>query len=161
MVTDYDFNSVRRTVCDWYISQLPTLEAKKEAIVQLLEDVERVKSDGEWYMKLSAYDALYSMSEELGMNFVRRLLERGAHSNFYEIRAHCYKYLLPLFDDVAYGEGCLNDTSKKVRETVVRTALSDTEMDRGTRLRLLAVITAKKLQLTKKQKGRLKNLLEQ
>ena len=161
MVTDYDFNSVRRTVCDWYISQLPTLEVKKEAIVQLLEDVDCVKSDGDWYMKLSAYDTLYSMSEELGTNFVRRLLERGTHSNFYEIRAHCYKYLLLLFDDAAYVEGCLNDTSKKVRETVVRTALSGTEMDSSTRLRLSEIIKEKKLKLTKKQKGRLKNLLEQ
>ncbi len=41
-VIDIDFNYVRRQVCDWYISQLATLEEKKEAIVQLLEDVESV-----------------------------------------------------------------------------------------------------------------------
>ena len=112
-------------------------------------------------MKLSAYDASYSMSEELGTNFVRRLLERGSHSNFYEIRAHCFKYLLLLSDDAAYVEACLNDTSKKVRETVVRTALSGTEMDSSTRLRLSEIIKEKKLELTEKQKGRLKKLLEQ
>ena len=160
-VTDHDFNSVRRTVCDWYISQLETLEEKKEAIVQLLEDVGDVKDDGDWYMKLSAYDASYSLSGKLDTSLVRRLLERGTHSNFYEIRAHCYKYLLLLFDDAAYVEGCLNDTSKKVRETVVRTALSGTEMDGSTRLRQAEIIKDKNLKLTKKQRGRLKNLLEQ
>jgi hypothetical protein len=160
-VTDHDFNPVRRTVCDWYISQLSTLEEKKEAIVQLLENVDNVKSDDVWHMKKGAYEALYSMSEELDANFVRQLLERGSHSNFYEIRAHCYKYLFLLFDVDAYVEGCLNDTSKKVQETVVRTALSNTEMDRGTRLRLAEIIKAKKLKLTKKQKERLKNLLEE
>lgn len=45
-VIDFDFNCVRRQVCDWYISQLATLEEKKEAIVLLLEGVENVKSDG-------------------------------------------------------------------------------------------------------------------
>lgn len=70
-VIDFDFNCVRRQVCDWYISQLPTLEDKKDAIVQLLEDVGCVKSDdGDKYMKLNVYDALYSMSKELGTNFV-------------------------------------------------------------------------------------------
>jgi hypothetical protein len=157
---DFDFNCVRRQVCDWYISQLATLEEKKEAIVQLLEDVASVKSDGDKYMKLSAYDALYSMSEELDTNFVRQLLERCTHSNLGDIRAHCYKYLFLLFDDPAYVEACLNDTTKKVRETVVRTALSGTEMDSSTRLRLSEIIKEKKLKLTKKQKGRLKNLLE-
>lgn len=88
-----------------------------------------------------------------------RLLERGIHSNLGDIRAHCYKYLLLLFDDAAYVEACLNDTSKKVRETVVRTALSGTEMDSSTRLRLSEIIKEKKLKLTKKQRGRLKNLL--
>ncbi|MCW3133448.1 MAG: hypothetical protein N2V78_03870 [Methanophagales archaeon] len=57
-VIDFDFNCVRRRVCDWYISQLPTLEDKKDAIVQLLEGVENVEPYGK-YMKLSAYDALY------------------------------------------------------------------------------------------------------
>ena len=57
-----------------------------------------------------------------------------------------------------YVERHLNDTTKKVRETVVRAALSGTEMDSGTRLQLLEIITAKKLQLTKKKRGRLKNL---
>lgn len=158
-VIDFDFNCVRRQVCDWYISQLATLEDKKEAIVQLLEDVDIVKSDGDKYMKLSAYDALYSMSEDLGTNFVRRLLEQGIHSNLSDIRAHCYKYLFLLFGDAAYVEACLNDTSKKVRETVVRTALSGTEMDSSTRLRLAEIIKEKKLKLTKKQTGRLKKLI--
>ena len=159
-VIDFDFNCVRRQVCDWYISQLATLEEKKEAIVQLLEDVESVKPVGDMYMKLSAYDASYSMSEGLGTNFVRQLLERGSHSNLADIRAHCYKYLLLLFDDAAYVEGCLNDTSKKVRETVVKAALSETKTNSNTRLRLAEAIKEKKLKLTKKQKGRLKNLLE-
>jgi|GEM_PF-4384572 len=160
-VIDFDFNCVRRQVCDWYISQLATLEEKKEAIVQLLEDLESVKSEGDKYMKLSAYDALYSLSEELGTNLVRQLLDRGTRSNLGGIRAHCYKYLLLLFDDTAYVEACLNDMSKKVRETVVRTTLSGTEMGSSTRLRLAEIIKEKKLKLTKKQKGRLKNLLEQ
>ena len=160
-VFDFDFNCVRRQVCDWYISQLPTLEAKKVAIVLLLEGVENVKSDGGKYMKLSAYDASYSLSGDLGTNFVRQLLERGSHSNIADIRAHCFKYLLLLFDDLDYVEACLNDTSKKVRETVVRSALSGTEMGRSTRLRLSEAIKEKNLKLTKKQKGRLKNLLEQ
>ena len=158
---DFNFNCVRRQVCDWYISQLPTLEEKKDAIMQLLEDVENVKSDGDKYLKLSAYDALYSLTEELDPKFVRQLLERGLQSNLGDIRAHCYKYLFLLFDDATYVEGCLNDTTKKVRETVVRTALSGTKMDPGTRLRLAEIIKAKKLKLTKKQKGRLRNLLEQ
>jgi hypothetical protein len=159
-VIDFDFNCVRRQVCDWYISQLPTLEAKKEAIVLLLDGVANVKSDGGKYMKLSAYDASYSMSEALGTNFVRQLLERGTPSNLADIRAHCFKYLLLLFDNLDYVEACLNDTSKKVRETVVRSALSGTEMGRSTRLRLSEIIKEKNLKLTKKQKGRLKNLLE-
>jgi hypothetical protein len=158
---DFNFNCVRRQVCDWYISQLPTLEKKKDAIMQLLEDVENVKSDTDKYMKLSAYDAIYSLSDELDPNFVRQLLERGLQSNLGDIRAHCYKYLFLLFDDAAYVEGCLNDTTKKVRETVVRTALSGTKMDASTRLQLSEIIKAKKLKLTKKQKGRLRNLLKQ
>lgn len=158
-IIDFDFNCVRRQVCDWYISQLATLEDKKEAIVQLLESVENVNV-GDKYMKLSAYDALYSMSDESDTNFVRQLLDQGIHSNLGDIRAHCYKYLFLLFDDAAYVEACLNYTSKKVRETVVRTALSGTEMDSSTRLRLSEIIKEKKLKLTKKQKGRLKNLLE-
>jgi hypothetical protein len=158
---DFNFNCVRRQVCDWYISQLPTLEEKKDAIMQLLEDVENVKSDGDKYMKLSAYDALYSLSEELDPNFVRQLLERGLQSNLGDIRAHCYKYLFLSFDDAKYVEGCLNDATKKVRETVERTALSGTKMDSSTRLRLAEIIKAKKLKLTKKQKGRLRNLLKQ
>ncbi|MCK4735408.1 MAG: hypothetical protein KAT65_23345 [Methanophagales archaeon] len=158
---DFNFNCVRRQVCDWYISQLPTLEEKKDAIMQLLEDVDSVKSDTDKYLKLSAYDALYSLSEELDPNFVRQLLERGLQSNLGDIRAHCYKYLFLLFDDAAYVEGCLNDATKKVRETVVRTALSGTKMDARTRLRLAEIIKAKKLKLTKKQGGRLRNLLKQ
>jgi len=122
--------------------------------------VDNVKSDGDKYIKMCAYDALYSMSEELDEDFVRQLLELGSHSNLSDIRAQCYKYLLLLFDDTAYVEGCLNDTSKKVRGTVVRTALSGTKMDSTTRLRLSKIIEEKKLKLTKKQKGRLKNLLE-
>ncbi|RCV65739.1 hypothetical protein C5S53_02245 [Methanophagales archaeon] len=159
-VIDFDFNCVRRQVCDWYISQLPTLESKKDAIVLLLEGVTNVKSDGGKYMKLSAYDASYSLSWELGTNFVRQLLVRGTHSNLADIRAHCFKYLLLLFDTLDYVEACLNDTSKKVRETVVRSAFSGTEMGRSTRLRLSELIKEKNLKLTKKQKGRLKNLLE-
>ncbi len=158
---DSNFNCVRRQVCDWYISQLPTIEEKKDAIMQSLEDVESVKSDGDKYLKLSAYDALYSLTEELDPNFVRQLLERGVHSNLDDIRAHCYKYLFLLFDDARYVEGCLNDATKKVRETVVRTALSGTKMDASTRLRLSEIIKAKKLKLTKKQGGRLRNLLKQ
>ncbi len=160
-VLDFDFNCVRRQVCDWYISQLPTLEEKKEAILQLLENVDNVKSDADKYMKLSAYDALYSLSEGLDSKIVRQLLEHGLQSNLGDIRAHCYKYLFLLFDDAAYVEGCLNDTTKKVRETVVRAALSGTKMDASTRLRLSEIIKAKKLKLTKKQKGRLRNLLKQ
>jgi hypothetical protein len=160
-VFDFDFNCVRRQVCDWYISQLLTLEDKKEAIVQLLEDVDCVKSDGDWYMKLSAYDASYQISGELDTILVRQLLDRGAHSNLSDIRAHCFKYLLLLFDDRDYVEACLNDMSKRVQETVVRSALSGTEMGRITRLRLSEIIKEKNLKLTKKQKGRLKNLLEQ
>jgi hypothetical protein len=91
---------------------------------------------------------------------VRQLLERGTPSNLADIRAHCFKYLLLLFDNLDYVEACLNDTSKKVRETVVRSALSGTEMGRSTRLRLSEIIKEKNLKLTKKQKGRLKNLLE-
>ena len=158
-VIDFDFNCVRRQACDWYISQLPTLEEKKEAITRLIENVDCVKSNGDKYIKLCAYDALYSMSEELDANFVRQLLEQGSHSNLGDIRAHCYKYLLLLFDDAVYVEGCLNDTTKKVRKTIVRTALSGTKMDTSTRLRLSWIIEEKKLKLTKKQKGRLKNLL--
>ena len=149
-VIDFDFNCVRRLVCDWYISQLPTLEAKKEAIVQLLEGVENVKSDGGKYMKLSAYDALYSLSVELDTSLLRQLLDRGTNSNLSNIRAHCYKYLLLLFDDLDYVEACLNDMSKRVRETVVRTALSGTEMGRSTRLRLSEIIKEKNLKLTLK-----------
>ncbi len=160
-VIDFDFNCVRRQACDWYISQLPTLEEKKEAITRLIENVDCAKSDGDKYIKKSAYDALYSMSEELDEDFVRQLLEQGSHSNLGDIRAHCYKYLLLLFDDAWYVEECLNDTTKKVRETVVRTALSGTKMDFTTRLRLSKIIEEKKLKQTKKQKGRLKNLLEQ
>ncbi|MCK4397987.1 MAG: hypothetical protein KAV25_03235 [Methanophagales archaeon] len=159
-VIDFDFNCVRRQACDWYISQLPTLEEKKEAITRLIESVDNVKSNGDKYLKMCAYDALYSMPEELDADFVRQLLEQGSHSNLGDIRAHCYKYLLLLFDDAVYVEGCLNDTTKKVRETVVRTALSGTKMDTSTRLRLSRIIEEKKLKLTKKQKGRLKNLLE-
>jgi hypothetical protein len=158
-VIDFDFNCVRRQACDWYISQLPTLEEKKEAITRLIENVDNVKSNGDKYIKMCAYAALYSMSEELDANFVRQLLEQGSHSNLSDIRAHCYKYLLLLFDDTMYVEGCLNDTTKKVRETLVRTALSGTKMDTTTRLRLSKIIEEKKLKLTKKQKGRLKNLL--
>lgn len=158
-VIDFDFNCVRRQACDWYISQLPTLEEKKEAITRLIENVDCVKSNGDKYIKMCAYDALYSMSEDLDANFVRQLLELGSHSNLSDIRAQCYKYLLLLFDDTAYVEGCLNDTSKKVRGTVVRTALSGTKMDSTTKLRLSKIIEEKKLKLTKKQKGRLKNLL--
>jgi hypothetical protein len=159
-VIDFDFNCVRRQACDWYISQLSTLEEKKEAIARLLENADNVKSNGDKYIKICAYDALYSMSEELDEDFVRQLLEQGSHSNLGDIRAHCYKYLLLLFDDAVHVEGCLNDTTKKVRETMVRTALSGTKMDTTTRLRLSKIIEEKKLKLTKKQKGRLKNLLE-
>ncbi len=159
-VIDFDFNCVRRQVCDWYISQLPTLEEKKEAITQLIENVDCVKSNGDKYIKMCAYDAQYSMSEELDEDFVRQLLEQGSHSNLGDIRAHCYKYLLLLFADAVYVDECLNDTTKKVRETIVRTALSGTKMNPSTRLRLSKIIEEKKLKLTKKQKGRLKNLLE-
>jgi len=159
-VIDFDFNCVMRQACDWYISQLSTLEEKKEAITRLIENVDNVKSDGDRYIKMCAYDALYSMSEELDADFVRQLLEQGSHSNLSDIRAHCYKYLLLLFADAVYVEGCLNDTSKKVRGTVVRTALSGTKMDTNTRLRLYEIIKNRGLKLTKKQKGRLKNLLE-
>jgi len=159
-VIDFDFNCVRRQACDWYISQLPTLEEKKEAITRLIENVDCVKSNGDKYLKMCAYDALYSMPEEVDADFVRQLLEQGSHSNLGDIRAHCYKYLLLLFDDAVYVEECLNDTTKKVRETIVKTALSGTKMDTSTRLRLSRIIEEKKLKLTKKQKGRLKNLLE-
>jgi len=158
-VIDFDFNCVRRQAGDWYISQLPTLEEKKEAITRLIENVDNVKSNGDKYIKMCAYDALYSMSEELDANFMWQLLEQGSHSNLSDIRAHCYKYLLLLFDDAVHVEGCLNDTTKKVQETIVRTALSGTKMDTTTRLRLSKIIEEKKLKLTKKQKGRLKNLL--
>ena len=159
-VIDFDFNCVRRQACDWYISQLSTLEEKKEAITRLIENVDCVKSNGDKYLKMCAYDALYSMPEEVDADFVRQLLEQGSHSNLGDIRAHCYKYLLLLFDDAVYVEECLNDTTKKVRETIVKTALSGTKMDTSTRLRLSRIIEEKKLKLTKKQKGRLKNLLE-
>jgi len=158
-VIDFDFNCVRRQACNWYISQLPTLEEKKEAITRLIENVDCVKSNGDKYIKMCAYDALYSMSEELDANFVRQLLEQGTHSNLGDIRAQCYKHLLLLFDYAVHVEGCLNDTTKKVRETLVRTALSGTKMDTRTRLRLSKIIEGKKLKLTKKQKDRLKNLL--
>jgi hypothetical protein len=63
--------------------------------------------------------------------------------------------------NVRREEGCLNDATKKVRETVVRTALSGTKMDASTRLLLSEIIKAKKLKLTKKQGCRLRNLLKQ
>jgi hypothetical protein len=160
-VIDFDFNCVRRQVCDWYISHLPTLEAKKEVFMQLLVDVDSVKSVGDTYMILSAYGALYSISGELDADFVRHLLELGTQSNRWDIRVQCYKYLFLLFDDAQYVEWCLNDTAKKVRATIVMTALSRTKMDSSTRLRFSEIIKEKKLKLTKKQKGRLKNLLEQ
>ena len=159
-VLDYDFDCVRGTVCNWYISQLPTIEEKKEAVVRLLENVGSVKSGGDRNIKMSAYEVLYSLSEDLEADFVRKLLERGSRSNHCDIRARCYKYLLLLLDDAAYVESCLNDTSKKVRGTIVRTALSGTKMDTSTRLRLYKIIKEKRLELNKRQESRLKSLIK-
>jgi len=159
-VPDCDFDCVRGTICNWYISQLPTLDAKKEAVVRLLENVDSVRSGGDRNIKMSVYGVLYSMSEKLEADFVRELLEHGSHSNNCDVRARCYKYLLVLFDDATYVESCLNDTSKKVRGTVVRTALSDTEMDTSTRLRLYEVIKEERLELNMRQESRLKKLIE-
>ena len=157
---DCDFDCVRGTICNWYISQLPTLDAKKEAVVRLLENVDSVRSSGDRNIKMSVYGVLYSMSGELETDLVRELLEQGSHSNNCDVRARCYKYLLVLFDDATYVESCLNDTSKKVQETVVRTALSGTKMDTSTRLRLYKIIKEKRLELNMRQESRLKKLIE-
>lgn len=159
-VLDCDFDCVRGTVCKWYISKLPTHEEQAEVVVQLLKHVVAVKSGGDRNIKMSAYEVLYSMSADLDEAFVRKMLEQGAHSNNCDIRARCYKYLLLLFDDATYVESCLNDTSKKVQETVVRTVLSGTKMDTSTRLRLYRIIKKRGLKLNKRQESRLKNLIE-
>ena len=65
-----------------------------------------------------------------------------------------------LFEDVDYVEMCLSDTSKKVRETVVKTALSGEKMDVETRSRLYEIIKERGLEITERQESRLKNLLE-
>jgi hypothetical protein len=116
-VFDYDFDCVRGTICKWYISQLATHEEQAEVVARLLENVGAVKSGGDRSIKMSAYEALYSMSADLDEAFVRKMLELGAHSNNRDIRARCYTYLLLLFDDATYVETCLNDMSKKVEET--------------------------------------------
>ncbi len=104
------------------------------------------------------FESIEEMPEEVVAAFIANF---GSVLDYdCDIRARCYKYLLLLFDDATYVESCLNDTSKKVQETVVRTALSGTKMDTSTRLRLYRIIKKRGLELNKRQESRLKSLIE-
>ena len=159
---DRDLNSVMRPASKCYILQSATEEEKRASIVKILTGIDKIKSEGEKYAKLGAYEALYTVSKEkeFEQDFVRKMLEQGLLSNSQDVRAQCYKYLFLLFEDVDYVEMSLSDTSKKVRETVVRTALSGEKMDVETRSRLYAMIKERGLEITERQESRLKNLLE-
>jgi len=160
---DYDLNSVMRPASKYYILQSATTEEEKRtSLVRILAGTDKIKSEGDKYAKLGAYEALYTVSKEKGLEqtFVREMLEQGLRSNLQDVRAQCYKYLFLLFEDVGYVEMSLSDTSQKVRETVVRTALSGEKMDVETRSRLYAIIKERGLELTERQESRLRNLLE-
>jgi len=149
-----DFEHTRRHVCKWELSILPVKD-KKKMIKYIMDEKDK-------HTILGAADYLQLHSKEFDNKFLKKIVENGINSVECDVRRLFYGLAFTLLDDIEkYIDMSLNDSAKKVRNTLADVALSPykyKDMPRDTRKKLINYVILRNVKLKKRQQGRLRKL---
>lgn len=147
-----DFEHTRRHVCKWMLS-LVTLGDKKKAIKDVIDE-------GDKHMLFGVGDYLQFHGKEFNNEFLEGIIKKGVNSAECDMRYLFYGLAFALLDDIEkYVNHSLRDNAIKVRNTLSDVALSPykyKEMDDERREKLLKYVLDRKVNLSKRQQGRMK-----
>ncbi len=154
----YDGGAIRYA-CRWHVSMLNEREREK-FVMKVMESSNPTRDK---YVVMGVCDALYY--DTYDRVFTRKALEKGLKITGGIIRSLCYEYLFLLYDDIEdYVKKSLYDSDMKVQNTLARVALSPSrlkERNHGKKVQLINLVERYKVDLNKRQGGRLRKLKEE